>query len=262
MTITMTHKPECMCVRCLNEDIDRALLAQGIDPARFPAGPGVRAPEPDRTAGSGLGYGRATTGPEITPGQRELIANLRRERDTTGVVVPADLDKLTAAQVRTLINALFACPRISLPPAPERRPTAAHVDLEPGMYLAPDGRIIRVQKSKESGKAYGKVAVVEQEAERAADGTVITPAVIRFDYAPGATVGLTPEHRMTFEQARAFGALHGVCVFGHALTDPLSVAAGIGPKCAAQWGYDRVALAAAAGYVAPSRRRKAAAPAA
>lgn len=57
-------------------------------------------------------------------------------------------------------------------------------------------------------------------------------AAWRFEYAPGAIKVLFPEHRMTLDEAKAFGALYGTCcVCGRTLTNEVSIEAGIGPIC-------------------------------
>lgn len=55
----------------------------------------------------------------------------------------------------------------------------------------------------------------------------------RFEYAPGFVFELRPEHRLSIEQAKEFGALYGTCcVCGRTLTKESSIEAGIGPICA------------------------------
>lgn len=86
--------------------------------------------------------------------------------------------------------------------------------LDVGMY-AKEGEIYRVKRSKSSGNLY---AVILR-------GSF-------FDYAPGALRTLAPEDRMTLEQAKAYGQQTGICcVCAAVLTDPKSIAAGIGPIC-------------------------------
>lgn len=47
-----------------------------------------------------------------------------------------------------------------------------------------------------------------------------------------ATFGITPEHVLSYEDAKAFGALYNMCVCcGRLLTNELSVVLGIGPVC-------------------------------
>lgn len=97
-----------------------------------------------------------------------------------------------------------------------------------GMYRKA-GSIYKVQAAVHgSGKTYAK---------RLVETLVRDPKTgknkWRFEYAPGFVMELRPEHRLTIEQAKEFGALYGTCcVCGRTLTDEKSIAAGIGPVCA------------------------------
>lgn len=90
-----------------------------------------------------------------------------------------------------------------------------------GMYRTPEGDIYKVQIAiYGSGRPYAK-KLVQQE-----DGS------FRFVKEDGAVERLTPEMKMTPEQAQEFGRLYGVCCrCGRTLTDEESIAYGIGPKC-------------------------------
>lgn len=85
-----------------------------------------------------------------------------------------------------------------------------------GMYVH-DGRIYKVQHAVHgSGRLYAK--------ELTESG---------FEFAKGMVYKLSPEEKMTLEQAAEYGRLYGVCcVCGATLTDEDSIAAGIGPVCA------------------------------
>lgn len=114
------------------------------------------------------------------------------------------------------------CPTAPAPAA------ATHLGItEDGMYRTADGTIYKVQHAVHgSGRLYAKRLQVTDHG----DGE---PATVTFDYAPGAVHTLTPDDRMTLDQARAFGALYGTCIrCGRTLTDDDSIAAGIGPICA------------------------------
>jgi len=90
---------------------------------------------------------------------------------------------------------------------------------ETGMYRV-DGRIYKVLPSRTSERHYAKELVGESEGG------------YRFVYAPGAMRFIRAEHRMTDEQAREFGRTTGICcVCARLLTDPKSIADGIGPIC-------------------------------
>lgn len=92
---------------------------------------------------------------------------------------------------------------------------------EVGMYVM-DQVTYRVKRAKASGNLYAMRFVPEAVAK--AD---------RFVYAAGVVRALTPDHRMSEAQARALGHEFGICcVCGAELTDPESVARGIGPVCA------------------------------
>jgi len=85
-----------------------------------------------------------------------------------------------------------------------------------GMFQTADGAVYRVVKSQQ-GRLYAKRL-------NTSGG---------FDYAPSAIKQLTEDDRMTLEAAQAFGRRFGICAYcGRTLTDPASIAAGIGPVCA------------------------------
>lgn len=88
-----------------------------------------------------------------------------------------------------------------------------------GMYQV-GGRIFKVLPSRASDRHYAKELTGESETGFA------------FEYAKGAMRMIRPEHRMTTEQAAEFGRLTGsCCCCGRLLTDPNSIADGIGPVC-------------------------------
>jgi len=91
--------------------------------------------------------------------------------------------------------------------------------IEPGMYLL-DGIAIKVQPARsDPSRCYAK---------RLATGT----GKGTFVYEAGLIRRLTPDMRMTPADAAEFGKVWGVCcVCGALLTDPESIAQGIGPVC-------------------------------
>lgn len=99
--------------------------------------------------------------------------------------------------------------------------TFNRAQLEAGMYRT-DGEIFKVQLAVHgSGRPYAKLLTLHH-GEKAT-----------FEYIPGAINRIRPEHRMTLEQAKEFGAIYGVCCnCGATLTDERSIEAGIGPVCA------------------------------
>lgn len=107
----------------------------------------------------------------------------------------------------------------------ELRAVRPAAEIEDGMYLL-DGMIYKVQHAVHgSGRQYAKRLVPpEQRGQRA-----------EFVYAPGAAARLAPEHRMTVEQAREFGALYGTCVrCGRVLTREDSIERMMGEVCASK----------------------------
>lgn len=123
-----------------------------------------------------------------------------------------DLDRRTASRV---IDKLMEARR-ELHSAARQKAIDALED--EGMYRL-DGRVYRVQRSG-AGRLYAKELITE-------DGRS------RFEYAQGIVYRLRPEHRMTKEEAAEHSRKIGACcVCGITLTDPKSIARGIGPVCA------------------------------
>lgn len=141
-----------------------------------------------------------------SPSQVSLINNLMTERgQDVSSLTPENLTKIQAS---VLIDTLRKIPV----PA-----SAAPVKLEPGMYKVGD-EVFKVQQSRQSGNLYAK--------RLEAHG---------FEYAAGAIRKIKPEHRMTLDEAKAYGRETGVCCnCGAELTDPKSIEAGIGPICASR----------------------------
>lgn len=84
-----------------------------------------------------------------------------------------------------------------------------------GMYQIGQD-IYRVQRSRRTGHLFAELLL--------ASGS--------FQYAKGAVYNIKPEHRMTVDQAKAYGLKFGrCCVCGKTLTDPVSMGQGIGPVC-------------------------------
>jgi hypothetical protein len=102
-----------------------------------------------------------------------------------------------------------------------------------GMYRK-DGVIYKVQIAVHgSGKPYAKRLEFVEGQDMGDSGLRGT---WHFVYDRGAVRELGPEHRLTLEQAKEFGALYGTCcVCGRTLTDEKSIAAGIGPVCAGKF---------------------------
>jgi hypothetical protein len=98
-------------------------------------------------------------------------------------------------------------------------------EIEDGMYLM-DGQVYKVQHAVHgSGKQYAKRLVPNDPGERAI-----------FEYAPGIIRKIRPEHQMTMDQAKEWGALYGTCVrCGRTLTAEDSIERMMGPICATKF---------------------------
>lgn len=96
------------------------------------------------------------------------------------------------------------------------------VKIEDGMYLL-DGEIFKVQHAVHgSGKQYATQLIPNEPGQKAT-----------FIYVPGVVSRLRPEHRMTKEKAKQWGALYGTCVrCGAVLTAEDSIDRMMGPICA------------------------------
>ena len=143
-----------------------------------------------------------------------------------GQHVPENAGDLTSENGRWTTRHVGECPA----PKAAREP----VTIEDGMYRTEDGSIYKVQHAVHgSGNQYAKHLVVVSEPIRDEAGTIIEPAVIEFVYAPGAVTRLTPDQRMTLDEAKHFGALYGTCVrCGRTLTREDSIERMMGPVCA------------------------------
>ena len=153
-----------------------------------------------------------------TPKQIAFAARLYTERyDADNVAEMLEIfSSLTTRDASTTIDNLLRVP------VPRRQQTPNRPAVtEQGMYRLPTGEVFKVQRSRESGNVYAKALVVIEHGQA------------RFEYAAGAIRKLSADDRMSVEDAKAFGLQFGVCCCcGATLTDPKSIAAGIGPVCA------------------------------
>jgi len=150
-------------------------------------------------------------GPAASDKQKGFIAKLRQERGLPVV----DLSGLSKDDASQDIEELLAMPVAKQATAP------APSQIEAGMYRM-DDVIYKVQLAVHgSGKPYAKRLVQDEESSE-----------WFFEYAAGMVRRLQVEHRMSLDEAKAFGALYGTCcVCGRTLTDEKSIENGIGPVC-------------------------------
>lgn len=93
-----------------------------------------------------------------------------------------------------------------------------HKDIKPGFYWNKVGVFRVVESTTTPGNFYAKQL-------DASSG--------KWSYAKGAIHNLVPETRVSLELAKAFGVQTGRCMIcGRELTNPDSIAQGIGPICA------------------------------
>lgn len=93
-----------------------------------------------------------------------------------------------------------------------------------GVYRR-DGDVYRVVTSKGSGRNYAMRLVITNTRSGDPRGS--------WQYAPVVVYELTPEQRLTVEDAVQAGRMTGVCVIcGATLADPESIERGMGPVCA------------------------------
>ena len=161
--------------------------------------------------------------------QVEFIEKLMGERVHGATYVQTQLDSLKVATIAevsshtasNIIGVLLNEAKTEKAMAQQAKPKP--VSVEEGLYRNDDGVTIKVQRSKTSGKCYGKKLVVGKE-----KGT--------FVYEPGLIYTLRPEHKMTLEDGLAFsGKIGFCCMCGRTLMKKESVEAGIGPICATKF---------------------------
>jgi hypothetical protein len=170
-----------------------------------------------------------------SPAQITLLTRLYGERDQDvprihDIMARALTGDAGMAEVSTAIDVLFGKPR---------KPA------EPGTLAAP-GYYVTSGEESDGEEPPTVYVVVENKAKTAtyAKRLVVTPGVpgvsrasAKWEYAPGvgkdlARDGLAP---LTVQEAARLGHQHGVCVVcARGLTDPESVARGIGPVCVAR----------------------------
>lgn len=155
-----------------------------------------------------------------TEKQINFLTNLIAEREVRKGETPEQTmtwfrnQTIDRKQASEMIGAALKAPR---------RPII-EVELE-GMHCLADGTIYKVQKAVHgSGEEYAKRLDVDEFGK------------VSFVFESGAIRKLSIATKMSLETAKEFGALYGTCVVcGRTLTDENSIAAGIGPICAAKF---------------------------
>lgn len=122
----------------------------------------------------------------------------------------------TRAQVSKMIDWLRTLPVIERP----AQPKASGEKLAPGAYRAADGTLYQVYPAREHEGMLAKEIIADETG-------------VSFHYVGRADRFVTADQKLTLDEAAEFGQTFGVCCeCGRLLTDPDSIAAGIGPVCA------------------------------
>lgn len=159
--------------------------------------------------------------------ERETI-RLREDQQEYLVGVRDGTTVITKHAASRTIDALFNLPRKQFTPH-------FNIPLEDGIYKHGE-TIYKVQRAVHgSGNQYAKKLVYfdpdGHEAQAAGTG-----GGWEFVYQQGAINTLSPDEKMTLEEAQEFGRIYGVCCrCGATLTNEESIEAGIGPICASKF---------------------------
>jgi len=164
---------------------------------------------------------RSTTARQSTPATEKQISFIGTLRDGRELEA-SDVEMVNRLLSQEVVSMAAASNAIEfLKAKPWKREEVANPVTEAGMYKL-DTAFFKVQLSKQSGRFYAKRLVRD-------DG----PNSFHFEYEARAIHQLRADHRLTLEEAKAWGVANCTCIVcGTLLTDPKSVAAGIGPVCA------------------------------
>jgi Family of unknown function (DUF6011) len=122
--------------------------------------------------------------------------------------------------VNKLVDELKKCPEAA-------KPMSVSSDLEDGIYRKADGTIFRVYYNLAETHLLAKRLVIVDPGDK----ELGKKAKVKWVYAGAAGRFVNNDERMPYDEAKEFGALYGMCVFGHPLNDPVSIHLGIGPVC-------------------------------
>lgn len=158
----------------------------------------------------------------------ELCIKDGYEADQLNVWLTANGEPLSMADFNSLLDKLKASPKAATVAVHATGAVlkAGNPVTEDGMYRDNSGQFFKVKHNRNGDRMYAERLVVHDEAVKGGH------VKISFRYAAGAIMKLTADMKMTYEEAKAFGALYGSCIAcGRLLTNELSIAMGIGPIC-------------------------------
>jgi hypothetical protein len=151
-----------------------------------------------------------------TEGQKRYIASLNAQIiDARIQISEADINSVTFAEVNDVLNLLKSI--INAEKEDAKRITPSVKPISEGAYWH-EGRIVRVQKARQTGNLYATIQV--------------EPNVDEFEYVRGLINKVNPDNMLTHEEMKAFAAeFHQCGDCGRRLTNKESIAYGIGPIC-------------------------------
>jgi hypothetical protein len=208
---------------CCTEDVP-CIMRTGVTKAlaSHKLTPDFRVRE-ERMTQTGNGRGRTWSGKKVSPTEAQLrfwqslLSQLREmgqteladasEKEWDAVTAFKDYSKILDG-TKAVIQALRKR---------QQKKTPQTEDLTEGMYQV--GETVYKVKRSQAGHPYAMVLTEEG-----------------FQFERGAVKKIRPEHRMTLEDAKAYGRQTGSCCqCGRELTNESSIAAGIGPICAGKF---------------------------
>lgn len=158
--------------------------------------------------------------------------HFRQINDVRGVLDPKNPATYTLREASNAIGVLLGFakkPREDVVQAPD--------GVGIGVYLDPqDGAIYKIVKNRNTDGLHSRVWSAIN-GERLTLDVTVGRANGKWRYAPRAINEITPEMKMTLDEAKRFITLYGVCVrCGRKLVAAESVERGIGPVCVAYFG--------------------------
>jgi hypothetical protein len=150
-----------------------------------------------------------------TSAQKNYIQSLAHRK---GFTLPESIDALTKSSASRMIETLLSMKDAPKQIATPANNTVATPQVTEGMYAVGD-RIFKVYFNQAGTRLLAKELI---------DGSL--------EYQGMATRFVNASHRMSIEQAKAYGRVTGTCcVCSRRLTDENSIAEGIGPVCASKF---------------------------
>lgn len=106
-------------------------------------------------------------------------------------------------------------------------PHVQQQELTDGIYQKPNGTIYRIYWNLAHTRLLAKTLIIVNPGDRETG----IKATVKWQYAGAATRFVQPDEKMPYNEAKSFGELYGMCIYGHPLNDPVSIHLGIGPVC-------------------------------